>query len=45
MDSIEPDQTPFAAFTAHTSRFQRVSKKLRICALIERVRLVHLNGY
>jgi hypothetical protein len=24
MDSIEPEQTPFAALTAHTSRFQRV---------------------
>lgn len=25
MDSIEPQQTPFSAVTAHTSRLQRVS--------------------
>jgi len=28
MDSMEPEQTPFAAVSAHTSRLQRVSPPL-----------------
>ena len=26
MDSVEPDQNPFATFTTHTSKFQKVRK-------------------
>ena len=29
MDSIEPEQTPFAAVSAQTSKFQRVSGACR----------------
>jgi hypothetical protein len=28
MDSMEPEQTPFAAVSAHTSRLQRVSPSI-----------------
>lgn len=29
MDSLEPEQTPFAAVSAQTSKFSRVSGKLK----------------
>jgi hypothetical protein len=37
MDSMEPEQTPFAAVSAHTSRLTRVS--LRLIPLFSRVEI------